>query len=237
MRAALAFLAGVGLVGLAHPFLPAGAGPAGYLRESLILSLGGNLALGLALVLLGALLRLARVPMPGASTAFWMGLMLGLVAPLGNWVHELSHRELKSNVLFYPLPLAWWAATRLPRLLEKHRPAIVLLELGGNDGLRGLPVEVTRSNLSAMIEQSQAAGAEVILAEMRIPPNYGRSYTEKFNDNYTLLQRQYGIVMLPFVLQEIALEKGLMQSDGIHPTAEAQPLILEQVWRVLRPLL
>jgi acyl-CoA thioesterase-1 len=126
---------------------------------------------------------------------------------------------------------------RLPRLLKKHRPAIVLLELGGNDGLRGLPVEVTRSNLSAMIEQSQGAGAQVILAEIRIPPNYGRSYTEKFNETYTALQREYGVILLPFVLQEIALEPGLMQSDGIHPTAAAQPLILDEVWRVLKPFL
>jgi acyl-CoA thioesterase-1 len=129
------------------------------------------------------------------------------------------------------------ALTRLPRLLEQHRPSVVLIELGGNDGLRGLPIEVTRSNLSTMIEQSQAAGADVILAEMRIPPNYGRSYTEKFNQTYSLLRQQYGIVLLPFVLQEIALEPGLMQTDGIHPTAAAQPLILDQVWRVLEPLL
>jgi acyl-CoA thioesterase-1 len=127
--------------------------------------------------------------------------------------------------------------TRLPRLLETHRPAIVLIELGGNDGLRGLPVDVTRRNLSDMIEQSQAAGARVIVAEMRIPPNYGRTYTEKFNETYRTLQQRYGIVLLPFVLQEIALQQGLMLDDGIHPTAEAQPLILDQVWAVLEPLL
>jgi acyl-CoA thioesterase-1 len=126
---------------------------------------------------------------------------------------------------------------RLPRLLEKHQPDIVLLELGGNDGLRGLPIEVTGSNLSSMIEQSQSAGSKVILAEMRIPPNYGRSYTEKFNALFTSLTGQYGIDLLPFLLQDIALEPGLMQADGIHPTARAQPLILEQVWAVLEPLL
>jgi acyl-CoA thioesterase-1 len=126
---------------------------------------------------------------------------------------------------------------RLPRLLEKHQPDVVILELGGNDGLRGLPIEVTRSNLSSMIEQSQSAGSKIILTEMRIPPNYGRSYTEKFNSMYTLLTEQYGIALLPFLLQDIALEPGLMQADGIHPTARAQPLILEQVWAVLGPLL
>jgi len=127
--------------------------------------------------------------------------------------------------------------TRLQRVLDQQKPDIVILELGGNDGLRGLPIETTRNNLSSMIEQSQAAGAAVILAEMRIPPNYGRSYTEKFNETYTLLTEQYGVSLLPFLLEEIFLEEGLMQADGIHPTAEAQPAILEQVWLVLQPLL
>jgi acyl-CoA thioesterase-1 len=127
--------------------------------------------------------------------------------------------------------------TRLPRLLERHRPAVVILEMGGNDGLRGLPVEVTRNNLASMIEQSRAAGAKVILAEMRIPPNYGQSYTEKFNDTYQELTDEYDIVLLPFLLQDIALKPGLMQDDGIHPTVAAQPLILDQVWAVLEPLL
>ena len=127
--------------------------------------------------------------------------------------------------------------TRLPRLLERHRPAIVILELGGNDGLRGLPVEVTRGNLASMIEQSHAAGARVILAEMRIPPNYGQSYTEKFNGTYQELTAEHDIVLLPFLLQDIALEPGLMQADGIHPTAAAQPIILDRVWAVLEPLL
>ena len=127
--------------------------------------------------------------------------------------------------------------TRLPRLLDRHQPDVVIIELGGNDGLRGLPLEVTRANLAAMVEQSQAAGARVVLAEMRIPPNYGRSYTEKFNGNYAELADRYGAVLLPFVLDEIALQPGMMQADGIHPTVEAQPVILDRVWIVLEPLL
>ena len=127
--------------------------------------------------------------------------------------------------------------TRLPRLLEKHQPAIVIIELGGNDGLRGLPLEVTRTNLSEMIELSQAAGARVLLAEMRIPPNYGRTYTEQFNGTYTELADRHGTVLLPFLLQDIALEPGMMQPDGIHPTAAAQPVILDKVWAALEPLL
>ena len=128
-------------------------------------------------------------------------------------------------------------ATRLPRLLNKNQPDVVILELGGNDGLRGLPIEVTGNNLSSMIEQSQSAGASVILSEMRIPPNYGRTYTEKFNTLYTTLADEYGVSLLPFLLDDIALEPGLMMADGIHPTAEAQPLILEKVWIQLEPLL
>jgi acyl-CoA thioesterase-1 len=128
-------------------------------------------------------------------------------------------------------------ATRLPRLLDKNQPDIVILELGGNDGLRGLPIEVTGENLSSMIEQSQSIGASVILSEMRIPPNYGRTYTEKFNALYTTLADRYGISLMPFLLADIALEPGLMQADGIHPTARAQPLILEKIWLEIEPFL
>jgi len=127
--------------------------------------------------------------------------------------------------------------TRLPGLIERHAPAIVIVELGGNDGLRGLPLEVTRDNLSSMIELTLASGARVILAEMRIPPNYGRTYTERFNGTYAELAERYDVVLLPFLLQDIALEPGLMLPDGIHPTAAAQPLILDQVWRALEPVL
>ena len=126
---------------------------------------------------------------------------------------------------------------RLPRLLKKSQTDVVILELGGNDGMRGLPIEVTENNLSSMIEMSQSAGASVILSEMRIPPNYGRTYTEKFNAMYIELADQYGITLMPFILNDIALQPGLMQSDGIHPTAEAQPLILDKVWQQLEPLL
>jgi acyl-CoA thioesterase-1 len=127
--------------------------------------------------------------------------------------------------------------TRLPRLLQRHAPGIIIIELGGNDGLRGLPIEVTGANLADMIELSQAIGARVVLAEMRIPPNYGRSYTEQFNGTYSELAARYGVVLLPFLLQDIALRPDLMMDDGIHPTAEAQRLILEQVWSILEPLL
>ena len=122
---------------------------------------------------------------------------------------------------------------RLPRLLEKQLPSIVLIELGGNDGLRGLPIDVTRSNLASMIEQSRSIGAKVILAEIRIPPNYGRTYTQKFNALFHELAGQDGVTLLPFLLQDIALEPGMMMADGIHPTVAAQPVILDEVWKIL----
>ena len=126
---------------------------------------------------------------------------------------------------------------RLPRLLERENPAVVIVELGGNDGLRGIQLDVTRGNLARMIEQSRAAGARVILAEMRIPPNYGATYTERFHAMYAELAAEHGATLLPFLLEEIALEPGMMMEDGIHPTVAAQPVILDAVWQVLEPLL
>lgn len=125
--------------------------------------------------------------------------------------------------------------SRLPRLLERLHPALVIIELGGNDGLRGVPIDVTRANLSAMIESSQAAGAIVLLAEMRIPPNYGMTYTEQFNGNYALLKEKYDVLLIPFLMEHVALEPGLMQADGIHPNADAQPILLDTVWTILEP--
>lgn len=127
--------------------------------------------------------------------------------------------------------------TRLPRLLQEYQPAIVLIELGGNDGLRGIPLEVSRANLSSMIDASRAAGAQVILSEMRIPPNYGKTYTERFNAMFHELAEQASVNLLPFLLQDVALEPGMMQADGIHPTEAAQPIILDEVWNVLQPML
>jgi acyl-CoA thioesterase-1 len=123
--------------------------------------------------------------------------------------------------------------SRLPRLLSAHNPRFVILELGGNDGLRGLSLSVTHDNLASMIEQSQAIGATVILAGIKIPPNYGRTYTEKFSAIYQSLADQYGVLLIPFILEGIALEPGMMQDDGIHPTAAAQPKLLDNVWSVL----
>lgn len=127
--------------------------------------------------------------------------------------------------------------SRLPAALERHDPAMVILELGGNDGLRALPLQEIRANLAGMIELSQQAGAQVILVEMRIPPNYGPTYTEKFQALFGELARRYDIPMVPFLLRGVADKAALMQGDGIHPRAEAQSRILDNVWPMLEPLL
>jgi acyl-CoA thioesterase-1 len=126
---------------------------------------------------------------------------------------------------------------RLPRALELHKPRIVILELGGNDGLRGLPLQQMRANLEAMVKQSQAVGARVLLAGMRVPPNYGPAYTEGFYDTFSDIARRYNVPLVPFFLQSVALREGLMQPDGIHPNAKGQPALLDTLWPTLKPLL
>lgn len=127
--------------------------------------------------------------------------------------------------------------SRLPAALEAHDPQIVVIELGGNDGLRGLPLEETRSNLVAMVDEARAHGAEVLLVGIRLPPNYGSRYTEQFYANYVDVAEESGVALVPFLLEGVALEPELMQADGIHPRAKAQPLILDVVWPHLEPLL
>jgi len=126
---------------------------------------------------------------------------------------------------------------RLPRALQLHRPAIVILELGGNDGLRGLPLEQVRTNLDSMIRQSRAAGARVLLTGMRVPPNYGPAYTEKFHALYTDLARRYRLSLVPFLMEDVALDKTLLQADGLHPNERGQPVLLDEIWPLLQPLL
>ena len=126
---------------------------------------------------------------------------------------------------------------RLPAMLESTQPDIVILELGGNDGLRGLPVLTMRNNLTRMIELSLEAGARVLLAGIQIPPNYGPRYTGPFYAQYRELAEQYELTLIPFLLEGIAEHAEFMQDDGIHPTAEAQPMILDIVWEPLLSLI
>jgi acyl-CoA thioesterase-1 len=126
---------------------------------------------------------------------------------------------------------------RLPRALAVHRPAIVLVELGGNDGLRGLDLDAMRSNLEAMVRRIKQSGAKVLLIGMRIPPNYGRAYTKGFHGIYAELAERFEVPLVPFLLAGVADDRRLMQPDGIHPKASAQGKILETVWPYLEPML
>lgn len=126
---------------------------------------------------------------------------------------------------------------RLSELLDKHDPAVVIIELGGNDGLRGFPPGISRKNLDRMITQANESGATAVLVGMQMPPNYGKRYTEAFADIYPSLAEQHDIPFVPFFLEGIYNQDGLMQEDGIHPTAEAQPILLDNLWPTLSPLL
>jgi acyl-CoA thioesterase I len=126
---------------------------------------------------------------------------------------------------------------RLSRALSIHHPAIVILELGGNDGLRALPIGEMRANLSKMIDLAAAAGSKVLLLGMRIPPNYGPQYTEAFAGAYADLARAKHVALVPFLLSGVAQSPDLMQSDGVHPNAAAQSKLLDNVWTALAPLL
>lgn len=126
---------------------------------------------------------------------------------------------------------------RLPQALSKYRPEIVIIELGGNDGLRGLPLAQMQHNIAAMITKARTRGAKVLLVGVFLPPNYGRAYVEKFRAVYRELAAQHDAPLVPFLLEGIATRSDLMQSDGIHPTAQAQPIMVDNVWPYLAPLL
>jgi len=126
---------------------------------------------------------------------------------------------------------------RIDKALEQYKPEIVLLELGANDGLRGMPPVLIKQNLRKLIHRIQEKGAGVLLLSMRIPSNYGKRYTDMFYNNYPDLAEEMEIPFVPFILEDVALAQDMMQSDGLHPNEKAQPLIANKVWEHLHPLL
>lgn len=126
---------------------------------------------------------------------------------------------------------------RLGKLLADHRPALVVVELGANDALRGLPLSAPRANLARIIELSRQAGARVLLVGIEIPTNYGPQYRDGLRNLYRDLAAEFNLPLVPFLLEGVALDPQLMQDDGLHPTAAAQPRVLENVWPKLEPLL
>lgn len=192
--------------------------------------------------LLAALLMLVLLP-ARAATILVMGDSLSAgygIDPRDGWVALLAerlgedHRVINASVSG---ETSRGGLDRLPALLDEHAPDLVLIELGANDGLRGYPVPRITTNLSRMIELSQRAGAEVILLGIQLPPNLGARYTEPFFQQYADLAEQFGLSYLPFLLEGVALNDALMQADGLHPTAEAQPLVLNNVWPLVNTAL
>lgn len=129
------------------------------------------------------------------------------------------------------------ARARLPQVLASNQPSVMLLELGGNDGLRGLSLKEMKNNLADMIGSARASGARVLLVGVQLPPNYGPLYTERFQAVYRQLARELEVSLLPSLMDGVGTRPALMQSDGIHPNVQAQPIILDQVWDRLLPLL
>lgn len=162
----------------------------------------------------------------------------GLPAEQG-WVHLLNMRLAASNLDYRVVNASVsgdttsGALNRLNGILERMTPDVALVELGGNDGLRGLHPREIRANLAAIIQKLTDVGATVVLVPMKIPPNYGPVYNEKFESLYRELAMRDGVILSRFILRDIAEHPALMQADGIHPVAEAQPVMLENVWESL----
>ena len=202
------------------------------------------------LVLLFTLCLIAAAPTPARAAQPPVILIVGdslsagygLVAGQG-WVSLLQQRLKREGYGYRVVNASVSGETsdggvqRLGRALEQHHPAIVVIELGGNDGLRGLPVSRLRSNLELLITRSRAAGAEVLLVAIRVPSNYGQRYTTSFQGVYRDLANRYRIGLVPFLSDQVAVDLALFQPDGIHPNAQAQPILLNNLWPQLSPLL
>ena len=190
--------------------------------------------IGLALLLLAAPLRAEVWLVVGdsISAAFGLDTAQGWVALLQKRLDQQGRSIHVVNASISGDTSAGGLA-RLPALLAKHRPALVMIELGGNDGLRGTPLTQLQQNLAGMISASQTSGAQVMLLGMRLPPNYGKRYTEGFAGVYEQLAATHQVPLLPFFLEGVGGVPGLMQADGIHPTADAQPRLLDNLWPLL----
>ncbi|MEC7815112.1 MAG: arylesterase [Pseudomonadota bacterium] len=196
--------------------------------------------------LLAALMLVAAPAMANQNTLLVVGDSLSAAYGVPSetaWVELLRDRLGEENLDWNVVNASISGETtdgglrRLPRLLEQNEPDVVIIELGGNDGLRGFPPNVIESNLASMIELAEDSGATPMLVGMQIPPNYGQRYTEMFAQIFPSLSDQYQIPLVPFFLDGIYDQAGLMQDDGIHPTEEAQPQLLDNVWPTLEPLL
>jgi acyl-CoA thioesterase-1 len=170
------------------------------------------------------------------SAAYGMAQARGWVALLGE---RLKREQLDYSVVNASVSgeTSSGGLARISAALNKHKPALVILELGGNDGLRGLPVAEMKKNLGTIIERSQNAGARVLLVGMQIPPNYGPQYTQAFESAFDELAKRYKTPLVPSLMEGFGENYELFQPDRIHPAEAAQPLMAERVWKALRPML
>jgi acyl-CoA thioesterase I len=193
---------------------------------------------------IGLLLMLPQIAAAATILVFGDSLSAGYGLPQEQGWVKLLERKLRNDKSDYKVVNASISGettaggrTRIAAALTKYRPAIVVLELGANDGLRGQSLGAMRANLEAMVEACRKAQSEVLLVGMRLPPNYGPAYTEKFRDVFAAVARDRKLTFVPFLLDRFAEKREYFQDDGVHPTAQAQPLIAETVWKALRPLL
>lgn len=193
------------------------------------------------------LMPLVAIPSHAASTILVFGDSLsaayGLSSPERGWVSLLESR-LKAERYPYQVVNASISGettagglSRLKQSIAQHQPSILILELGANDGLRGLPVDAMQQNLTKMLALAKQNNLKVVLVGMRIPPNYGPQYTQAFHDSYTTLAKQFKVSLVPFLLENVAGKPALNQDDGLHPTADAQPIILNTIWATLQTML
>jgi acyl-CoA thioesterase-1 len=196
------------------------------------------LSAGLVLLLLsqGAAAGTVLIVGDSISAAFGLDTRLGWVSLLEQRLQKEGFTDKVVNASVSGDTSAGGQA-RLPALLAEHRPQLVILELGGNDGLRGQQPAQLQQNLAGMIQQSQKAGAKVLLLGMRLPPNYGARYTQAFEAVYSNLAEQEKVPLVPFFLEGVGGIPELMQADGLHPAVAAQGKLLENVWPTLKPLL
>jgi len=197
-------------------------------------------------LLVWAVVAAASAAAPAQRTIVVLGDSLsagyGITIQQG-WVNLLTQRIAKEGYGYSVINASVSGETtqgglaRLPRALEQHKPAVVILELGGNDGLRGLPLATSRENLARMIELARNTKARVLLVGMMVPPNYGPRYADEFREMFAALAGKYSVAFVPFLLDQVALHPELMQQDGIHANASGQPKMLDNVWPRLEPLL
>ncbi|UBX51723.1 arylesterase [Acinetobacter pseudolwoffii] len=191
------------------------------------------------------LLSLCLLPLGvSAKTIMILGDSLSAgygIQPQQGWVHLLQkrleqqypkqHKVVNASVSGETTS---GALARLPKLLQTHRPDLVVIELGGNDGLRGQPPQMIQKNLASLIQQSQKAKAKVVVFGMKMPPNYGQAYSKAFENNYKVVSQQYKVKLLPFFMQGVAGNKILMQKDLIHPNAKAQTILLNNAYPYIK---